>query len=303
MNHELPDELKHLSSQEDFNLILSFAITHLKGMGHQNMHLDDGLLIYIASGSDTDTKVNFLNLVKNILCEERQDWQIKTIEYLDKVYQDKELEREVMLDFEKAKAYLTLRLYPFSTFEEEAQKSFLATLAYKVNIPETYSLLSLDLPSRFRFPTLEEIDVWGKEKEQLFEIAHYSLTGKAEYIEVQQHKWDGAIFYTLFDRDYSAAYCIDFGNNCNNLIGEKGSLVSFPTRGSVFIHPISNKEQFNIGYNQLAQKTNKFFDDDPGPISRNIYWFYENAFIPFEMTWYNGQLTYSVPQELLNLLG
>lgn len=300
---ETPEEIKHLISNDDFNLILTFANTHLTEKGHQNISFKDGLLHYDTLGeSEISTQTNFLNLVKSVLCEERKDWRVKTAEYFERLNQDKELEEEVLLNFEKAKEYLTVRLHPITTYEDEPQKSHIATLVYKVEIPETYSMLALDLPTRFHFLTFDEINVWSEEKSKLFEIAHNNLRDKIENIKAQQHDWDGAIFYTLFDRDYSAAYCIDFANNCDNLVGEKGSLISFPTRGSVFVHPISDQGQFNVGYNHIAEKTNKFFDDDPGPISRNIYWFYENKFKLFEMTSNNGELTYNIPKQLNDIL-
>jgi hypothetical protein len=243
-----------------------------------------------------------LNLVKSVLCEESKDWQEKTLEYLDNLSKDKELENEILLDLAKAKEYLTLRLHPITNYQDEPFKSHVGNLVYQVDIPETYSLLALDLPNRFHILTIDEINVWGIDRNNLFEIAHNNLRDKIEDIQAQQHDWDGALFYTLFDRDFSAAYCIDFANNCDNLIGENGSLISFPTRGSVFVHPISDNGQFNIGYNHIVEKTNKFFDDDPGPISRNIYWFFENQFTLFEMTWDNGELTYSIPKQLHDLL-
>lgn len=300
---ETPDELKHLISQDDFNSILTFAITHLTNKGHTNISFADGLLLYeTLEEGGTKNQTNFLNLVKSVICEDRKDWQIKTVEYLDNLSKDKELENDILLDFVKAKEYLTVRLQPITNYQDEPYKSHVETLVYKVDIPETYSLLALDLPNRFHILTIDEINVWGIDRNNLFEIAHNNLRDKIENIQAQQHDWDGAIFYTLFDRDFSAAYCIDFANNCDNLIGEKGSLISFPTRGSVFVHPISDKGQFNVGYNHIAEKTNKFFDDDPGPISRNIYWLYENKFTLFEMTWNNGELTYSIPEQLHDLL-
>lgn len=300
---ETPDELKHLISQDDFNLILTFATTHLTDKGHRNISFADGLLLYeTLEEGGTRNQTNFLNLVKSVLCEERKDWQVKTVEYLDNLSKDKELENEIILDFSKAKEYLTLLLQPITNYQDEPYKSHVEKLVYKVDIPETYSLLALDLPNRFHILTIDEINVWGIDRNNLFEIAHDNLRDKIEDIQAQQHDWDGAIFYTLFDRDFSAAYCIDFANNCDNLIGEKGSLISFPTRGSVFVHPISDHGQFNIGYNHIVEKTNKFFDDDPGPISRNIYWLYENKFTLFEMTWNNGELTYNIPKQLHDLL-
>jgi len=303
MSNELPNELKHLISQDDFNSILTFATAYLTDKGHRNVSFADGLLLYNTLGeSETSNQTNFLNLVKSVLCEERIDWQVKTEEYFDRLNQDKEIEQEVLLDFEKARKYLTVRLHPINTYEDEPQKSHIEKLVYKVEIPDTYSMLSFDLPTRFHILTIDEINVWNKEQNELFKIAHDNLQDKIEIIQAQQHDWGGAIFYTLFDRDYSAAYCIDFASNCNNLIGEKGSLISFPTRGTVFVHPISNNEKFNIGYNHIAEKTNTFFNDDPGPISRNIYWLYENNFTLFTTTWNNGELSYNIPQQLHDLL-
>lgn len=300
---ETPDELKHLISQDDFNSILTFASTHLTNKGHSNISFADGLLLYeTLEEGGARNQTNFLNLVKSVLCEDRKDWQIKTVEYLDNLSKDKEFENEILLDYAKAKEYLTVRLQPITNYQDEPYKSHVETLVYKVDIPETYSLLALDLPNRFHILTIDEINVWSIDRNNLFEIAHNNLRDKIENIQAQQHDWDGAIFYTLFDRDFSAAYCIDFANNCDNLIGEKGSLISFPTRGSVFVHPISDNRQFNIAYNHIVEKTNKFFDDDPGPISRNIYWLYENKFTLFEMTWNNGELTYNIPKQLHDLL-
>jgi len=299
----LPDELRHLLSHEDFNSILTFAITHLKDSGHSNISFADGLLVYeTAEDSGAQIQTNFVNLVKSVLCEEKKDWKTKTAEYFENLNKDKNLENEVLLSFEKAREYLTVRLHPASNYKDEPYKSHVETLVYKTDIPESYSLLALDLPSRFHILTIKEIDVWNIDRVKLFEIAHNNLLEKIENIKAQKHNWDGADFYTLFDRDYSASYCIDFANSCSNLIGEKGSLVSFPTRGSVFIHPITNKEQFNIAYKHIAEKTNTFFDDDPGPISRNIYWFNENKFILFDHTWKNEGIVYNIPQQLLDQL-
>lgn len=300
---DTPAELKHLISKEDFNSLLTFANTHLANKGYANISFADGLLFYESfEGGVTKNQTNFLNLVKSVLCENKKVWQIKTEEYLDYLLNDRELENEILLDSVKAKDYLTVRLHPNIIYQNEPNKSHLESLIYKFDIPETYSLLALDLPNSFHILTISEINNWGIDRMMLFEIAFNNLRDKIENIQLEQHYWDDAIFYTLFDRDFSAAYCIDFANNCNSLIGEKGSLVSFPTKGSVFVHPISDERQFNVGYNHIVEKTNNFFDDDPGPITRNIYWFYKNKFTLFEMTWDNGQVTYIVPKQLFDLL-
>lgn len=302
-NVDTPDELKHLVSQSDFNFILSLATRHLQSSGYVNVGFSEDVLFCETTGDNVlKSKINFINLVKSVICEERNDWGAKTIEYLDSFNKDAELESEVLLSFDKAKGYLTVRLQPATNYNEEPYQSHLETLVYKVDIPETYSLLALDLPSRFHILTIDEINVWAVDKADLFAIAHNNLLDRIENIEAQKHDCDGAVIVTLFDRDYSASYCIDFSNSCNNLIGKKGSLISFPTRGSVFVHPITDIVQFNIAYRYIVEKTNRFFDDDPGPVTRNIYWFYENSFTNFEITWNDGEITYTVPNQLNDLL-
>ena len=184
---ETPDELKHLISQDDFNSILTFATTHLTDKGHRNIYFADGLLLYeTLEEGGTRNQTNFLNLVKSVLCEEKKDWQVKTVEYLDNLSKDKELENEILLDFGKAKEYLTLRLQPITNYQDEPYKSHVEKLVYKVDIPEIYTLLALDLPNRFHILTIDEIHVWGIDRDNLFEIAHNNLRDKIEDIQAQQ---------------------------------------------------------------------------------------------------------------------
>jgi hypothetical protein len=301
--YETPVELKHLISKSHFNLILNNAKAHLEERGDINIYYVDGVLVYENSTKDgTINQTNFINLVKHVINDERKLWKTKTAEYLDNLSKDKETENEILADFEKAKNLLTVRIQPASSYEEEPNKNYLKSIVYKIDIPVTYTLLALDLPSRFHILTIDEIKVWDKNRPELFEIAHNNVQSKIENIQAKKHNWDGATIFTLFDSDYSASYCIDFENNCNNLIGDIGSIISFPTRGSVFIHPISDKVQFNLAYRHIAEKTNKFFDDDPGPISRNIYWFNESKFTLFEINWNNGEITYNIPEMLYNQL-
>lgn len=300
---ETPNELKHLISEDDFNSILTTVLTYLKDNGHSNISYVDGIIVsQILNKGISRNQINLVNFVKSVLCEERQVWQIKTKEFLDDLLQGEELEHEILADFERAKEFLTVRLQSITSYQDEPYKSNLKELVFKVDIPETYSLLALDLPTRFHILTIKEIKEWGLDKETLFEISHNNLLQNIESILVQNHEWDGAVFYTLFDRNYSASYCIDFANNCDSLIGKKGSLVSFPSKGSVFVHPVTDIMQFNVGYKYIVDKTNTFFNDEWGPISRNIYWFYKNKFILFQITSNNSELTYNIPQQLLDLL-
>lgn len=302
MNENEQAELTHLISPDDFNAMVMLTVKVLKAKGKINLAYKDGVLSYTTQSDGKDYKVNFLNVVKHALTEDKADWEKTLDEYFERAHAGEELEEEILEDYLKAKEYLTLRLQPFSMYEEEPEKKLLANLIYKTDLPETYSVLALDLPTRFAILQRAEVEKWQIEDAELFVLAHANLQSKIEGIEATKYNWDGAECYTLFDRDFSAAYCIDFENNCSNLIGPLGSLVGVPCRGSVFIHPISAIETFNTGYNKLAEMTSKFFDEEVGPISRNIYWFYQGKFVAFEKTLNDGNLIYTIPNDLENLL-
>jgi hypothetical protein len=222
---------------------------------------------------------------------------------LDKFYKDKDLIDFLLNNYSKAKEYLTIRLQVASTYHETISKDSHLTHIYTIDAPETHTVLALDLPHTFHILSRKDVAKWHDDERTLFELAHGNIRSKIDRIEAKKRNWNGVTIFTLFDRDYSASYCIDFGTNCENLVGQLGSIVCFPTKGSVFVHPVSDIQQFNIAFPLLVEKVNKFYQEDPGPITRNIYWYFGDASIKFGTVFEWEELTYTIPKKLVEMLG
>jgi hypothetical protein len=298
---KLPQGLESIVSEKDFLLLLKYSNDHLAERKFQNIRLEDGLLKYENSGS-LKIETNFVNLVKTVLCHERAFWQVKTEEFLAKLNSDDALKLDLFADFEKAKSFLALRLHSVDAYEGGADAWGIKSHFYKSDIPDTYTVLVLDLPETFHILRRDEAAIWHQSEDLLFEVAGNNTSNRIDKIEARRRDWNGADILTIFDSDYSASYCIDFKNNCENLIGKFGSIVCFPTKGSVFVHLLQDAEGFNAAYPILVEQTNKFFNEDPGPITRNIYWYFDGAFVKFELDINGTEITYNIPRKLLEML-
>lgn len=301
MDYSLPGELNNLLSEEDYRRIAGFAIDHLQ-TSLTGIALADGQI----SGKNADDAVvliNLVNLVRNILVHDKTDWQPETVEYLEKFGRDQDLEAYLYTDFDIARAYLTIRLQPKGIFENPDYPGMaVEEFFYRTDLEDLYTVLSFELPNCFVMIRREYIADWRTRDEDLFAIARQNAANKLEDISCRQMEVEGATIITLFDRDYSASVATDFDNNCSACIGSMGSIVCFPSKGSVFIHPIEGAEEFNKAYQWLVERVNEFYDEDPGPLTRNFYWYYAGSFEKFTLAWEENYLTYNIPEALVELL-
>jgi len=85
-------------------------------------------------------------------------------------------------------------------------------------------------------------------------------------------------------------------------LGKYGSLVSIPNKGSGFVHPI-NHNDISLVIGDIHEMIIKFYDEDPGPISVNYYWYYNDKFYKFPISVeQEGFRTYHLPIELDKLI-
>jgi len=301
--NQVPEELRSIVSQKTFSSFLSFAIDHLTRNNYKNIHLEEGLLRF--ERNSEKLQVNFTNLLKHIIARKhpiigkQRSWKKSTGDYLDNFFSGITFTDSILSDFSKAKTYLTVRLHSQTAYTEKSPFDSIQHHVYRIDIPDTYIVLALDLPNTFHLLTKKQIEKWGIAEADLFEIARTKVGNQIEKITAKKRDWNGVPIVTLFDGDYSAAYCSDFRNNCDNIIGEIGSLVAFPTKGSVFVHMISSKEAFSEALPIFSEQVNKFYTEDPGPITNNLYWFDGQSFIKFDISHQNGAITYTTPHPLV----
>jgi len=295
----LPEELEKVITQQEYSTILSYTLGHLS-QGWHAFRLEAGVLYYLRNEDRSEAQLNFTNLVKHIICEEQRDWPDRIARYINRLTIDRKVLDPIIASFEAAKNFLTVRLHAQSVYDVFPR----GTEGYilKEVIPEMYAALAIDLPEQFHILRKDEIEHWDIDKDELFWTAYANLGDKLEKIKVATREMDGVDMITLFDRDYSAAYAVDFGNSCRAWVGKMGSIVAIPAKGSVFIHLIQDNSTFNSAFGKMAELTNKFFREDPGPLTNNVYWFHHNRFELFPKVMEGHSLTYNIPNRLLAYL-
>lgn len=295
----IPEELEKVITQEEYAAILSYTLAHL-GQGWHAFRLEAGVLSYLRKEDRSEARLNFTNLVKHIICEDQKDWPDRIARYINRLTIDRKVLDPIIASFDAAKDYLTVRLHAQSVYDVFPN----GTEGYilKEVIPEMYAALAIDLPEQFHILQKDEIAHWDIDKDELFWTAYANLSDRVEQIKVGSREMDGVNMITLFDRDYSAAYVVDFANSCGEWVGRMGSIVAIPAKGSVFIHPIQDSSAFNGAFGKMAELTNKFFREDPGPLTNNVYWFHHNRFELFPKVMEGHSLTYNIPNRLLAYL-
>lgn len=299
----LPGELEKIVTQEEYVWILTRTLEQL-APGRDAIRLEGGIIFYTHDEERYESQLNFTNLVKYLVYEDRPEWPHKISAYIRRLRVDRSVLDPILTSFETAREFLTVRLHTRNMYEDfpGGTEGFLIREA----MGGMYAALALDLPEQFHILREKEVESWDIETDELFWTAYANLGDKAEGdaapIKVTFRDADGFSLITLFDRDYAAAFAIDFSNHCAAWVGKMGSIVAIPTRGSVFIHPIDSPASFNSAFSKIADLTNRFFIKDPGPLTNNIYWFHHNQFEVFPKQMEGHALTYHIPGRLLAYL-
>ncbi len=308
IERDITDNLKHLINYEDYNLLIEYSLNQIYPIS-SSVELKDGTFSFTIKSNDTSHHVNFESLVRHIIIFEKELWEDEVEKYISRIIPDENELEKYLNSFFLAENKLTLRLHPEDMYGlqidygSEKIDNRIEDLPHRVDFPEIYTVLALDLELRFHILKNEHISKWGKSIDELFKIAELNLIDLNENLSIGEYEINNSRIITVFDSDFSAAYVSNFKESCSNCIGTLGTLVGIPNRGSAFIGILNKPNEIAPIFNELVQKVNKFYDEDPGQITRNLYWFYENKFELCILTWNeDGSISYDLPLTLLNLV-
>ena len=299
VDSQLPGELEKIVTQEEYAWILTQTIGHLSP-SWKTFRLQEGILFYSHVEEPYECQLNFTNLVKYLVYEDKPEWPQKISVYLGRMKVDRTILDPMLDSFEAARGALTIRLHAQNASGDlpgEIDGFLTREIA-----GDLYAVLALDLPGQFHLLRRGDVEKWDIEPDELFWTAFANLGDKQERIKITRRPTDGFPLITLFDSDYAAAFAADFANHCSDWVGKLGSIVSIPTRGSVFIYPIDSPSSFNGAFSKIADLTNRFFIKDPGQLTNDIYWFHHNRFELFPKFMKGHTLSYNIPNRLIAYL-
>lgn len=296
IDKKIPKEYTHLLTQQQYNDMLDIVMAYFRDKGEEVIKLEDGY-ITVRDENEKELKYGFDNLVRFVAGSEKKEWESVIYSHFNKVNFDDSPLVYYRKDYEAARPFLKMLVKDQLLLRQEFGKE----LVWTSHFPGTCSLLVFDYDNQFRYLKQEDIAEWNQPKDVLFEQAQTNVGDEEITVNKVEHE-DGIEMFIFFSGDFSASFVADFDRNLSSINGEFGSLVAIPTKGTAFVSPLNDKNVLKR-IELISEPVIKFFNEDPGNITTNLYWFYDGKFEQFpETPAKDGYVSISIPEELQLLL-
>jgi hypothetical protein len=201
-------------------------------------------------------------------------------------------------DYDQIEPYLAVRLYDTEYLSSIGTDGVVG----KPFSGELHAVLVFDFPHSVINVQPEQILHWGKTKEALMETGlsnvrkNYGIHVEAVelgpekdriYLCESNHFFTGNILFDLDSRD--------------GFVGKYGALTAAPNRSTALVYPIEDSRMIQV-LNQLFGVVLGIYNDHPGSLSREIYWYHNQQFIPLPYSIENRKVQFYPPDAFIKLL-
>jgi hypothetical protein len=264
----LPERYKGIVNEDEYNLVIDIATKYHVENKINVIRIGDGEIIAEHEGLEQHRYLD--NLLRLLAGNEKAVWKEAIYEHFDKIKDHDSAYSYLFDDFKNACQFLRV-LIKGDDFDFGGS---IDDFVHRYDFPLTKTFLVFEFEQQFRYIAKQDIIKWKKPVEDLFETA--ILNTPAEEIEVRENLiCDEFTVFAFLSGDYSASLMIDLKRRADFSIGLYGSLIAIPTKGSAFVHPIE-KEDIGELINALQPMVEAFYNEDPGNITQNLYWQYDN---------------------------
>ncbi len=286
----VPDKYKSLINQADYETFFQQCLDVLQTLDVIVISHDNGDIVY--KGREGKESHYFLdNLVRQYVQAEMDDKYAEIANHFKKLQETPQGYEYLFKDYEYAKQFLKVMVKP----SDIAPK--IDEFVTRKDYPNLLTFLVLDFEERFHYIRKDEADLWEVNYDELFNVALDNIS--QENIDIRKHLFDDKFdVFVLLSGDFSASYSLLISSHLDFAIGKYGSLIGIPTKGTAFIHPISTIDVMDLT-TSLYHEMEKFYNEDPGSITMDFYWYNNNLFQRFDKIWNDdGSLTISMPIDL-----
>lgn len=299
IDKKLPAHFAGILSDLEYQILLGYVFDYFKKKDLKIRQLKEGIISLQDDKLGGGTgELALDNLIRSCKGNEERSWKEAITQHFDRLLSDGFEVADVMNDFETAKPKLTVRVYGKGIMaKEEAKNHFI----WQMKIPGVYSILALNMPTRFQTIIRTDTQNWNKSDEELFEIAQNNAN--TQDVEIVKSPQDNLDVLAIFSNDFSATFVLDIEHNLPEAIGKLGSIVSIPTKGTAFVYAIQEATTMVFkAFELIVHQTLEFYQQDPWAITSNIYWFYEGAFYEFPRKETEKGAAYNFPPKFQAIL-
>lgn len=217
-------------------------------------------------------KQNTLRLYKAIVTDH--------FETLKKAWQFEAEFKEIVVDFEKVKHYLGVRLYPNSHVQHIGKENVMG----KNLSDDIYAMLVFDLPHSIMNVQPAQAANWKKNLDELFETGQQNIRKNYPVKPSQETFADFHIWFFNSDHFFTPNIVFDL-ENMPQVLGKQGALVGIPHRHTVIVYPIDSIKVIEA-INKLIPAIYGMNEEGPGSISNQVFWYKAGKFQPirYELT-------------------
>lgn len=290
---QVPDNYKNLIGQSDYEIFVNQCLNVLKDLGVNVISYENGDITY--KGKNEDGHYFLDNLVRKYVQVDKENQLTEIKDHFKKLQETPYAYDYLFKDFDYAKQFLKVLIKPTDITPK------IDDFVTRIDYPDLLTVLVLDFEDRFHYIRKDEAILWEVDFEELFKIALVNIS--QENVEIRKHLFDDKFdVYVLLSGDFSASFSLLIDTHMDFAIGEYGSLIGIPTKGTVFIHPITTNDFMDLT-STLYNEMERFYNEDPSNISMDLYWFDKKVLKLFNKTWNdNGTITISMPDELKKIV-
>jgi uncharacterized protein YtpQ (UPF0354 family) len=289
----LPKDYADLIDTKGYEIFLTKCLSTLKDLGYNVHSFENGDIVY---EKENNEQAHFYldNILRKYLQANEGEKDIEILTHFTKLKDQSKAYEYLYKDFDYAKQFLKVLIKADDILPNNDD------FVFQNHFPHLLTFLVLDFEEQFHYVEKNKVTQWEVEEKELFEIALNNI--RQEEIEIKQFRFDDKYeVFALFSGDFSASYTLLIEQEFDFAIGKFGSLVALPTKGSAFLYPIDTDNVLDVivaTYPTIEQ----FFNEDPGNITLNFYWYYQGQFEIFEKTANeDGTVTINNPNELTEL--
>jgi hypothetical protein len=291
-------------SKEQFGVFCNLIELHFQHK-HQAVTWGEGILTLKPEDPGGLHQLGLVNLAQLCARNVEKDWPTIIDDHfntLDKSQTEQRVLEQRLPDFERVRDLLSIRLWP----EDYLKELDVGRMIHRRDVPGAISALVYDLPSSIRNVTPDEAQSWGRDIDELFDIAIENVRETCIPDVSEQDLGDGLSVTMLSDESFFvASHALTLEKHYPQCIGDFGAIVGVPHRHVLLAYPI-NSVSVMQAIPKLIAVILGMERDGPGSISPRIYWLQNGEFVDLPFRIENNTLNFAPPEsflEMLNLLG
>lgn len=287
-------------TEKEYTAFISEIESCFRKIINSPYNINDGVVVFQEEVYGI-SQMGLFNLAKMCKQNKRANYAGIISDHFDilrKSYEFNQEFKKIERDFEQICKYIAVRLYDVEYLSATSRDNFIS----KKIAGELFAVLVFDFPDTIIHIKPTQIEQWNKSVNELFEVGIENV--KKNYkldINVVEFGPEKESLYVCETPHFFAPNIVFELRSHEELIGKGGCLVAIPNRNIALVYPINNLNVVNV-VNSLCVTVPNLYDNNPGMLTKEIYWCFEGKITLLPYTIENKKICFTPPVDFIELL-